>query len=128
MPSADGKPAVAALTALGLCDRFEDVVSLEDAVLVSALVRPKAGRLRKSETKALAAKIITPLFAAWSGVDGDRPEIVDAELTRLGLLASASKVVAAAAAGALRWLEARFNYRQAAGLPRPVFNWSMKRG
>lgn len=91
------------LRALGLIDRFEDLVDpREPAFLVNALVTPKLGELNETETAALAGAVLAPLFAAWGGEDeGSRPAIADVELTRLALLCRHPQVILACAANAL---------------------------
>jgi hypothetical protein len=111
-----GNADVSRLMGLGLLDRFEDPVdSKRPAVLVNALVRPRAGGLRESEAKDLAARVLDRLFAVWGGTDRTRcPFSADAELTRLALKCQHAEVPAACAADALMWLDQQFAFKQAA--------------
>jgi hypothetical protein len=114
---ADGGDAdVSRLMGLGLLDRFEDLVDPKrTAVLINALVRPKAGSLRESEVKDLAARVLDRLFATWGGTDRTRrPLPANAELTRLALKCHHAEVLAVCAADALTWLDQQFAFKQVA--------------
>ena len=78
-------------------------------------MHPKAGSLRESEARDLAARVLDRLFAAWGGTDRTlRPLPADAELTRLALKCHHAEVLAACAADALMWLDQQFAFKQAA--------------
>jgi hypothetical protein len=105
-----------ALLALGLCDRFEDlVVPMRAAVAVNALVLPQVGTLHEREVPALAAEVLPTLFTQWGGADGSRrPYLAKVELTRLALHCKDAEVLTVCAAEALDGLHQQFAYREAA--------------
>jgi tetratricopeptide (TPR) repeat protein len=113
---AEGEDSIERLLGLGLCDRCEDLVDpARPATAVNPLVRPRAGRLRETEQRALAARALDRLFPLWDDEDGRRrPFPADTELTRLALLCEDAKVLSACAADAIRWLGEQLAYRQAA--------------
>ena len=109
--------AVERLVALGMMEVYEDIYDSRHAALaINALVSPAAGELGEGEARALAAAVSVPLFERWGAEKGGagRPSVLDYELTRLALIAREARVLAAATADALRYLEDRFEYRTAA--------------
>ena len=103
------------LQALGLVDRFEDLVTpRQPAVAVNAMVKPRVGHLTKTERKGLTSRVLDTLFACWGGTDGTRPFPAAIELTRLALIGQHVPVLAACATDALDGLDRRFAYQQAA--------------
>lgn len=104
------------LLALGLVDRFEDVVRPEvPAGVVSALVAPLLGKLAAQEASAMAGLAVESLFIAWGEEERrGKPAAADLELTRLALLAGHARVAAVCGPWALRTLRKHFAYRQAA--------------
>ena len=115
--SADDQP-IRRLQGLGLWEVYEDLVNpAVTAGAVNELVRPRAGALSQEEESGLAKAVIHDLFNRWGGSDGGRrPYPADHELARLALLAEEMPVLAATAEDAVRWLEKRFLYREAASL------------
>ena len=103
------------LLALGLVDRFEDLVTpSQPAVALNALVKPRVGHLTASERTDLTRRVLDTLFACWGGAEGDRPATASCELTRLALRIQHAPVLTACAAAALDALDQQFAYRQAA--------------
>ncbi len=105
------------LLALGLMEVYEDLHDPQaPALALNALVRPLAGTLSETEQAARAGEVIGALFEHWGGATGGkrRGNLQDHELVRLGLLARDARVLAATGAGALRLLEDRFQFQQAA--------------
>ena len=106
---------VSRLQALGLVDRFEDLVTpLQPAVAVNAMVKPRVGHLTETERKDLTSRVLDTLFACWGGTDGSRPFFAAIELTRLALIGQHALVLATCAAEALDALDRRFSFQQAA--------------
>jgi len=116
--SEQGPDVVERLLGLGLLDRFEDLVDpAAPALAVNALVAPRVGEVEEGEEKALTARILEPLYAAWGGDDGKkRPYPADLELCRLALLTSHLPVIKACAPPSIDFLDRQFAYRQAAEL------------
>ena len=112
------------LVDLGLWEVYEDMYDPHArAFAVNALARPLAGELSEMEGKKWAAVTSLPLFQEWGGEEGGKQRhfLLDYELTRLALLARAPRVLASAAAPALRFLERRqFAYRQAAAWAKEI--------
>jgi tetratricopeptide (TPR) repeat protein len=110
------------LLALGLVDRFEDIVRPETpAGAANALVAPLLEELSEQEAAAMAGLVAEPLLAAWGGEERrGKPVATDLELTRLALLAGHASVAAVCAPWALLTLGNRFAYRQAAEWARAV--------
>ena len=108
---------IARLTSLGLVEAYEDShEGAEPDLAINALVRPLAGALGAEKRVELAGLVALPLFETWGGEESgpSRHSLQDYELTGLALLADDSRIAAAAAARALRLLDNRFEYRQAA--------------
>jgi len=112
------------LVDLGLWEVYEDLYDPHvQAFAINALARPLAGELSEAEGKKWAAVTSLPLFQEWGGEEGGKQRhfLLDYELTRLALLARAPRVLASAAAPALRFLERRqFAYRQAAAWAKEI--------
>ena len=108
----------ARLTAIGLWDRYEDLVDPDvPAVAINPLVLPRTEGMAGDEAAALAGAMLPELFRLWGGAEGkDRPYHADAELARLGMLARDPVVVAATATDALQWMDQQFEYKKAAKL------------
>jgi tetratricopeptide (TPR) repeat protein len=101
--------------ALGLVDRFEDLVTpSQPAVAINALVKSKAGHLMETERQEHTGRVLDTLLTLWGGADGQRPGSANIELTRLALLSASAPVLAACAADALSALDQQFAYQQAA--------------
>ena len=108
---------LARLSALGLWDVHEDSYCRGgSAVAINPLVRPLAGALNEDEERALAGFVVNDLFNQWAGPHGGirRSRLKDFQLARLALLARQDEVLLHTAQFAVRWLEERFEYRQAA--------------
>jgi tetratricopeptide (TPR) repeat protein len=106
------------LLALGLWDQFNDLVdSAQLAVAVNPLLQPKAGRLSQEESEAVASQVLPELFRLWGGEDGSRrPFTASLQLAVLGILAENAQVLAACASAAVRGLEKKSQYKNAADL------------
>jgi tetratricopeptide (TPR) repeat protein len=114
---------IARLVALGLLEIYEDLSQpQEQALAVNALVRPVAGVLSDAGRQELATLVTAELFERWGGETGgsERSFQQDYELTRLALLASAPRVLAATGADTLRYLDKLFEYRQAAAWAKQI--------
>jgi hypothetical protein len=109
------------LQALGLVDRFEDLVTpRQPAVAVNAMIKPRVGHLTVTERKDLTSRVLDTLFTCWGGSDGSRPSSTAIELTRLGFIGQHALVLASCAAEALDALNRRFAFQQAAAWARQV--------
>jgi len=88
------------------------------AVAIDPLVRPLAGTLNENEERALAQLVASELFNGWGGSEGGdrRSSLHEFELSRLALLARRGDILFHTAQYAVRWLEGRFAYREAAEL------------
>ena len=114
---ADGEEGIARLVALGLWEVYEDLHQpLEPALAINTLVHPLAGALSDPERQELAGAVTAELFARWGGETGGRQRShrQNHQLTELALLAREPQVLAATGAVTLRYLDQRFEYRQAA--------------
>ena len=74
--------------------------------------------MTEAEKRDWAGLVCGPLFAAWGGADVRRPVSLDAELTRIGLLARNASVVAACALNPVGTASAGHDYPMAALLGR----------
>ena len=107
----------ARLTAIGLWDRYEDLVDPDvPAVAINPLVLPRTEGMAGDEAEALAGAMLPELFRLWGGVGQARPRVVDTELARLGVMVGNAEVLAAVAHNAVRDLEDSFLYAQASDL------------
>ena len=102
------------LMALGLVDRFEDLVTpSRPAVAINALVKPKLD-ISETERQEHTGRVLEILLTLWGGADGQRPGPANVELTRLALLSASAPVLVACAADALSALDQQFAYQRAA--------------
>ncbi|WP_295454299.1 hypothetical protein [uncultured Thiodictyon sp.] len=104
------------LTDLALAEPGEDpVTGARDAVRLSPLARAGLSALGESDRAAVARLAVGPLYAAWGGAGGKRPEVAEWQLAALALAARDAGIAADCGAGAIWWLE-QDNYAAAAGL------------
>lgn len=105
------------LFGFGLWEPFEDMVSpANTAVAVCELVRPRVDQLKGNESMTIAGLGVQDLFNRWSHAKNQRPYAADIELARLALEAQEISVLEAAAKDAVRGLEKKFQYNEAAEL------------
>ncbi len=112
-----GEKYRARLTAIGLWDRYEDLVDPDvPAVALNPLVLPRTEGMAGDEAEALAGAMLPELFRLWGGAGQARPRVVDTELARLGVMVGNAEVLAAVGHNAVRDLEDSFLYAQASDL------------
>lgn len=103
------------LTALALWDTYEDLHNFHtDAHALHPLLRPRVGTLTSEEKHRLATALTLPLFDAWGGESGLRPDLMHSEIARLALLGEHAQPLTYTAAYHLRHLAEHFEYRRAA--------------
>ncbi len=91
---------------LGLLDPSEDIVTQGEALAVNSLVATRLAKLSDTEADAMAQIAAVTLFSSWGGADAARirPVSADITLTRLGVRAGNTEIVAHCAQWAVRAL------------------------
>ncbi|UCG59267.1 MAG: tetratricopeptide repeat protein [Phycisphaerales bacterium] len=110
------REAVERLLGLGLWDLHEDIVEAgAAAVAAHPLVRPLSGSLGEQEQRVVLDSVLTRLYEAWGGDDGERrPRAADFELARLAAIAPQPDIFRNITDSAPQWLQNRTEFRKGA--------------